>query len=75
MRPLSPQIFPNERRIQDSQKMVANAHSETSFATVDLQLEVGDVIFRERFIVNANLVSPQIGLFFLQPNSAITDML
>ena len=54
--------------------MVANGQLEAPIATVDLQFEVGDITFREKFIVMTNLTSPLIGLLFLQRNSAILDM-
>ena len=43
-------------------------------APVELQFEVGDITFREKFIVMTNLTSPLIGLLFLQRNSTILDM-
>ena len=39
-----------------------------------MQFEVGDITFREKFIVMTNLTSPLIGLLFLQRNSTILDM-
>ena len=41
---------------------------------MELQFEVGDITFREKFIVKTNLTSPLIGLSFLQRNSTIPDM-
>ena len=35
--------------------MVANAQSEAPDATVELQFEVGDISFREKFMVMTNL--------------------
>ena len=54
--------------------MVANGQLEAPIATVELQFEVGDITFREKFIVMTNLTSSLIGLFFLQRNSTILDM-
>ena len=54
--------------------MVANGQLEAPIATVELQFEVGDITFREKFIVMTNLASPLIGLLFLQRNSTILDM-
>ena len=56
------------------QTMVANGQLEAPIATVDLQFEVGDIAFSEKFIVLTNLTSPLIGLLFLQRNSTILDM-
>ena len=56
------------------QIMVANGQLEASIATVELQFEVGDITFRERFIVMKNLTNLLIGLLFLQRNSTILDM-
>ena len=54
--------------------MVANGQLEAPIATVKLQFEVGDITFRENFIVMTNLTSPLLGLLFLQRNSTILDM-
>ena len=54
--------------------MVANGQLEAPIATVGLQFEVGDITFREMFIVMTNLTSPFIGLLILQRNSTILDM-
>ena len=54
--------------------MVANGQLEAPIATVELQFEVGDITFREKFIVMTNLTSPLIGLLILQRNSTILDM-
>ena len=54
--------------------MVANGQLEAPIATVELQFEVGDNRFREKFIVMTNLTSPLIGLLFLPCNSTILDM-
>ena len=56
------------------QLMVANGQLETPVETVALQFEVGDITFREKFIVLTNLTIPLIGLLFLQRNSTILDM-
>ena len=54
--------------------MVANGKLEAPIATVELQFEVGDITFREKFIVMTNLTGALIGLLFLQRNSTILDM-
>ena len=54
--------------------MVANGQLEAPIAKVELQFEVGDITFREKFIVKTNLTSPLIGLLFLQRNRTILDM-
>ena len=56
------------------QIMLANGQLEEPIATVELQFEVADITFREKFIVMTNLTSPLIGLIFLQRNSTILDM-
>ena len=64
----------NESPPPEFQIMVANGELEAPIATVELQLEVGDITFREKFIIKTNLTSPLIGLLFLQRNSTILDM-
>ena len=54
--------------------MVANGHLEAPIATVEMQFEVCEVTFREKFIVMTNLTSPLIALLFLQRNSTLLDM-
>ena len=54
--------------------MVGKGQLEAPIATVELQFEVVDITFREKFIVKTNLTSPLIGLLFLQRNSTILDM-
>ena len=54
--------------------MVANGQLEAPIATVELHTEVGDITFREKFIVMTNLTSPLIGLLIPKRNSAILDM-
>ena len=54
--------------------MVANGQLEAPIATVEMQLEVGDITFREKFIVVTNLTSPLIGLLLLRRKSTILDM-
>ena len=58
----------------DFQIMVANGQLEAPIATVELQSEVGDITFKEKFIVMTNLTSPLICLLFLQHHSTILDM-
>ena len=54
--------------------MIANEQLEASIATVELQFEVGDIIFRENFLVMTKLTSHLLGLLFLQRNSTVLDM-
>ena len=54
--------------------MIANGKLETPSATVELQFEVGYILFKERFIVMTNLTSPLIGLLSHQKNYTILDM-
>ena len=51
-----------------------NGHLETPRATAELQLEVRDILFKERFLVMTNLTNPLIGLLFLQKNSTVLDV-
>ena len=64
IRLLAPHTILNEGPPPEFQIMVANGQLEAPIATVDLQFEVGDIIFREKFIVMTNLTSPLIGLLF-----------
>ena len=73
IRLLAPHTILNEGPPPEFQIMVANGQSEAPIATVELQFEVGDITFREKFIVMTNLTSPLIGLLFLQRNSTIFD--
>ena len=74
IRLLAPHTILNEGPPTWFQIMVANGQLEAPIATVELQFEVGDITFREKFIVMTNLTSPLIGLLFLQRNSTILDM-
>ena len=51
------------------QIMVANGQLEAPNATVELQFEVGDIAFGQKFVVKTNLTSHLIGLLFLQRDS------
>ena len=64
----------NEGPPPEFQITVANGQLEAPIATVELQFEVGDILFREMFIIMTNLTSPLIGLLFLQCNSTVLDM-
>ena len=55
----------NEGPPPEFQIMLANGQLEAPIATVELQFEVGDITFREKFLVMTNLTSPLIGLLFL----------
>ena len=74
IRLLAPHTILNEGPPPEFQIMVANGQLEAPIATVELQFEVGDIIFREKFLVMTNLTSPLIGLLLLQRNSTILDM-
>ena len=74
IRLLAPHTILNEGPPPEFQIMVANGQLEAPIATVELQFEVGDFTFREKFIVMTILTSPSIGLLFLQRNSTILDM-
>ena len=74
IRLLAPYTILNEGPPPEFQIMVANGQLEAPIATVEFQFEVGDITFREKFIVMTNLTSPLIGLLFLQRNSTILDM-
>ena len=63
---LAPHTKLNEGPPTEFQIMVANGQLEAPIATVDLQFEVGDITFREKFIVMTNLTSPLIGLLLQQ---------
>ena len=58
IRLLAPHTILNEGPPPEFQIMVANGQLEASIATVELQFEVGDITFREKFIVMTNLTSP-----------------
>ena len=74
IRLLAPHTILNEGPPPVFQTMVANGQLEAPIATVELQFEVGDITFREKFIVMTNLTSPLIGLLSLQRNNTILDM-
>ena len=74
IRLLAAETILNEGPPPEFQFMVANGQLEAPIATVELQFEVGDITFREKFIVVTKLTSPLIGLLFLQRNSTVLDM-
>ena len=74
IRLLAPHTILIEGPPLEFQIMVTNEQLEAPIATVELQFEVGDIKFREKFIVMTNLTSPLIGLLFLQRSSTILDM-
>ena len=74
IRLLAPHTIINEGPPPEFQIMVANGQLEAPIATVEMQFEVSDLKFREKFIVMTNLTSPLIGLLFLQRNSTILGM-
>ena len=71
---LAPHTILNGGPPPEFQIMVANEQLEAPIATIELQFEVGDITFREKFIVMTKLISPLIGLLFLQRNSTILYM-
>ena len=74
IRLLAPHTILNEGPPPEFQIMVANGQLEAPIETVELQFEVSDITFREKFIVMTNLTNALIGLLFLQRNSTIVDM-
>ena len=77
IRLVAPHTILNEGPPPEFQFMFATGQIEATIATVDLQFEVSDITFREKFIVMTNLTSPLIGLLFilfLQRNSTILDV-
>ena len=58
----------------DFQTKVANGQLEAPIAKLEMQFEIGELTFGEKFIVMTNLTRPLIGLLFLQRNSTILDM-
>ena len=74
IRLLAPHTILNEGPPPEFQIMVANGQLEAPIATVELQFEVGDITFREKFIVMTYLTSLLFGLLFLQRNSTILDV-
>ena len=73
-RVLAQKIYLNERPSPDSRIRVANGHLQTPSEKVELQFEVGDMLFNGQFPVMNHLTSPFTRLFFLQRNSTISDM-
>ena len=74
IRLLAPHTILNNGPPPEFQIMVANGQLEAPIATVEFQFEVGDITFREKFIIMTNLTNLLIGLFFLQRNSTILGM-
>ena len=70
----APHTIIKEGHPPEFQIMVANGQLEAPIATVELQFEIGDITFREKFIVMTNFTSPLIGLLLLQRNSTKLDM-
>ena len=54
--------------------MVGNGPLEKLSATIELQFEVGDILFKEYFRIMNHFRSPIFGLLFLQRNITILDM-
>ena len=74
IRLLAPHRILNGGPPSEFQLMVANGQLEAPIATVELQFEVGDYTFSEKFIVMRNFPSLLSGLLILQRNSTILDM-
>ena len=74
IRLLAPHTNLKEDTPPEFQIMNSNGQSEATIATVELQSEVGDFTFREKFIAMTNLTSPLIGPLYLQRNNTIIDM-
>ena len=74
IRSMAPHTILNEGPPLELQLMVAKGQLEASIATVESQVEVGDITFREKSIDITNHKSPLIGLLFLQRNSTKLDM-
>ena len=71
---LAPHTTLNECPLPEFPVMVANGQLEAHIAAVEFQFEVGDITFREKFIVMTNLTILLVGLLFLQRNSTILNM-
>ena len=69
IRLLAPHTILNESPPAEFQTMVANGQLEAPIATVEMHFEVGDITFREQFLVMKNLTSPLISLLFPQRNN------
>ena len=65
----APQTKLNEAPPPDFHIKLANGYLETPSATVEIQFEVGNILFKEGFIVMTNPTTPIIGLLSLQRNS------
>ena len=74
IRLLAPHTILNEGPPPEFQIMLPNRRLEANIVTVEMQVEVGDITFREKFIAMTNFTSPLIRLFFLHRNSTILDM-
>ena len=68
------EAFLNEELPPDFQILVANEYLETPRATVELQFEVGVILFKENFIVMTSLARQLVELFFLKRHSTLLDM-
>ena len=68
---LAPHTILNESHPPVFQFMITNGLLEAPIPTVELQFEVGDITFTEKFTVLTNLTSPLISLLFLHRNSSI----
>ena len=54
--------------------MLANGRLEASFATVELQFEVGDIMLRESIKVMTKLTSTLLGFLVLKRNNVLLDI-
>ena len=73
IRLLTPKSIIEEAGPPNFHIIVANGGIEQPIGQVLLQFEVGDLEFRERFIVMKKLTNPLIGLSFLQRNNTVLD--
>ena len=74
LRLLAAHTIINEDTPLEFEIMVANGWSESPITRQKLQFKVGDIRFRENFVVTTNFTSPLIALLFLQRNGTILDM-
>ena len=58
----------------DFKIVVANGQKENPSGSAELQFEVGDFTFREKFVILQNITSPIIGLHFLRHTNAKIDV-
>ena len=74
IRLMTPKSILDEGEPPNFHIIVANGGIEHPTGTVLLHFEVGDLEFKEWFIIMKNLTNPIIGLAFLQRNNTVLDM-